>query len=673
MLGATLAFGAWFALVTWRLSRLHQSQDRLEQYLFGIFTAACVVTTTSLLMYFTLPFQTSSLAVGFTILTLGIALVPLPPVAPTTSGSGDRLPWPWLALGVLLVTQGSLLALLCVGRTDEPLVSPWLLFPSSVFVLFFISTLLCAYIGTQIGKRVLPFASLQMFLALGVSAIVYQIGFGFDPFIHRAAEQALIATGSIEPTSLLYSGQYAVIGFLHYVTSLPISIIDIWLLPIGASLLLPISAYVGLRYGWGVREEVASLGWLAVLFIPFMLLTFTVPFTIAYAIFVAMLFLFPLVRSTAWWLILCWISTLSIFFHPLLGVPTFVLVFCAGCYERARTSVQRGIMLIALLLATCVGVTGLLIFYQYQAGVSVSLHGLWMNSFSFLSLFVNPFNNYHPSIRWEYHFLYLWRYWQPVLLTVFGWPLALLFARHRFRQLLPLCAFALGLLGCMYAVSTLFVFEGIISHEQHEFALRLLQSWYLIPIPFIALALDRIMLSQWRFTVAIVLLTIAATAAWYFSYPQFNAKFAYYSPSVSKYDLTAVQLIDTDSGRHPYLVLSNQMTSAAALQVFGFANYYSLEDEEILWYAIPTGGPLYEYYLKMIYGNDPALLQDLMRETGTQYVYVVMPTYWSWNPDILHQIEVQSQQIFYVDNKIVIYRFDYANTSGHKNTGANFN
>lgn len=673
VLGSLAAGIVWGGLVVFRLSQLRRSEFRSERLLFGIVATSCVFVGIALLVYFLSPFFAWSLAIVFVLATLLIAFWPISQ-EPVSLIRRDSRRIPWLVIGVLVVTQACLFVLMCAGRTSEPLVSPWLLFPDSIFILFCLSTLLSGYVSTKLGARGLPFASVQMLLAVALAAIVYGIGFGFDPFIHRAAEQALITTGSIEPVSVLYSGQYALVGFLHYLTALPIHWIDVWLLPLAVSMLLPLVTYVGLRFGWGIREEVASLGWLSVLFVPFMLLTFTVPFSITYAVFIAGLFLFPLTREKSWWWLLSIVGVLMIFFHPLLGVPTFCLIFFSGFIYRSRTSEQRRLALTALGGAVCLGVPLLLIVYQSQAETEIVLRKLLTNVGAFISLFINPFNNYHPSIRWEYHALYAWRYWQPILLSVVLWPFALFVVARQRSQVLILFAFALGLAGCMYIVSTLFTFAGIIQHEQQEFALRLLQSWYLIPLPFVMLAVDTLYDVVWKRQATLFILALGATAAWYFSYPQYNAKFAYYSPSVSKYDLQTVKLIDHDAAARPYIVLSNQMTSAAALQVFGFAHYHSLQDEEILWYAIPTGGKLYDYYLKIIYGNDPVLLQELMHDTDTESVYVVMPTYWSWNQDILDHLEVQSAQTFFVEDKILIYRFDFygdTNQDANKDAGTN--
>ena len=50
-------------------------------------------------------------------------------------------------------------------------------------------------------------------------------------------------------------------------------------------------------------------------------------------------------------------------------------------------------------------------------------------------------------------------------------------------------------------------------------------------------------------------------------------------------------------GVSPYIVLANQSVSAAALLRFGFHTYYGAQ----FYYAIPTGAPLYQSYLDMVY------------------------------------------------------------------------
>lgn len=644
-------FTCWSAATVMRIALLRDHAITISSLFFGSLIAASVFTLGSLLVYFTLP--VNALTVSALMLGLTVALVVLkaPPLPPLQLPSFGNVPRGIVAL--LLFMQSVVFAFLVAARTSEPLVSPWTLLPGSIFVLFFLSTTLSLYVGRRGTNATLIFAVFQVFLAIAVSAIIYGIGFGFDPFVHRAAEAALVTTGHIEPASILYSGQYALVGTLHFLTQLPVALIDIWLLPIFASIFLPLAAFIGLRDGWHIDERIARLGWIATLFIPFMLFTFTVPFTITYVFFTGALFLFPLAQSHKAARILLAAAIVMCFFHPLLAVPTLLLF--AGSWLVHHLKIIPALLIFTFI--TAISVPMLLFVYQHGNGASIYFANLYLNANAFLSLFSNPFGSYDPNIVWYLNALYTLRYWQPVLLLIATLALAPLWRTHR-RFIALLVTFIVGMFLCTYGVSTLFTFKGIISHEQHEFALRLLQAIYIIPICLIPVGLSR-----WRDqsrvqTTSLLALSFFATTSWYFSYPQFNAKFAYYSPSVSRHDIDTVQYMDNASEGRPYIVLSNQMTSAAALQEYGFAHYHQLAGEDVLWYAIPTGGKLYEYYLAIISTGNVDLAQELMELANIDTVYLVMYAYWPGSAQLISALEVQSHHIESINDRITVYQLN---------------
>ena len=643
-LGA-LAFGLWVATAAIILNR------RFDPLPLGISVFSLLVLA-SLPLYFILPMTSWTAGVVFIVLTgiliaistrnrnhgSSIKMRELTGRITSTIRSTDKYTWAIIILQLLQIL------FIVASRTSEPLISPWMILPGSTFVLFFTSCFLITRAQIKGESNMLAFAIVQTFIAIGTSACIYGIGFGYDPFVHRTAETALVATGHIEPASMLYSGQYALIGFLHFVTQLSVRTLDIWILPVLASVFLPIASYAGLRDGWKLDEKTARLGWIAALFIPFMLFTFTVPFTFTYVLFAAALFLFPLCRDIRYRYSLIALGLISIFFHPLLGVPITILFVGSSFKTKLR------IPFIAI--ATAVAVPLLLLVYQSGSGVSVDATNLITHFSNFASLFASPFGEYSPRILFWLNALYEFRYWQPVGFFIFGVIASVvLFKKHK-NEIATLGAFVLGLGACIYATSTLFTFKGIISHEQQEFALRLLQALYITPMPILAIVIAK---TTYK-TVAAAILAFCATTSWYFSYPQFNARFAYYSPSVSNDDIDTVHYIDEAAGGKPYLVLSNQMTSAAALQEFGFAHYYELDGEQILWYPVPTGGKLYEYYLAAISKADIASFDDLRARTGIDQIFLVMHSYWVWNPDLVEKIEVQSTQIKRLDDRVTIYQ-----------------
>jgi hypothetical protein len=639
-----IAFGIWSVAAVLRISRS-------RPLLFGAVGLFSALSLLSVAGYLLFPFSGLLVAGIFAVLSMGILSLPFDP-RPFSLPAFRR---PTELKIFILLFQAILLTFLVLIRTDGPLVSPWMILPGMGFFCFCASVFCIVYL--QQSERSYFFTITQVFLAVGVSAIVFGVGFGFDPFIHRAAEEALITTGHILPASILYSGQYALIGSLHYLTGLPVRLIDIWLLPILTSLFLPAAAYIGLRDGWKVREEVARMGWVTAFFLPFALFTFTVPFAFTYVGFVALLFLFPLVKERSWALILLFFTLILIFFHPLLAVPSFIFIVSTALYYRLPNPGAKFLVLSLLTLGVALAVPALLFLYQRGTGVAVDFYFLLDNLFTFLSLFANPFSSYDPNILWTYNLHYAFRYWQPIVLLFLSIPAFFALKRNRSEGRL-LLAFMLGMFFLMYGVSTLFVYKNIIDHEQMEFALRLLQAFYLIPIPLIALFLDRIYEGRIARYVTLGALALLATSSWYFSYPQYNAKYPSYSPSVSADDIAVVHFMDERSAGEPYLVLSHQMTSAAALQEYGFYRYYKLKGENTLWYAIPTGGPLYSYYLSLITTGDRAPLQGLMEETGTAKIFLAMPSYWNWSQELLDKLADGADRVTRMNKEITIYEFD---------------
>ena len=108
--------------------------------------------------------------------------------------------WLIIALG----TDILIIAIAIYARSAEAIFSPWNITGFSPFILFFISTFLILYSLEKTNKEGwLLLSIIHTFVFLSLSSIVYKIGFGFDPFIHRAAEEALINTGRIEPLTPL--------------------------------------------------------------------------------------------------------------------------------------------------------------------------------------------------------------------------------------------------------------------------------------------------------------------------------------------------------------------------------------------------------------------------------------------------------------------------------------
>ncbi|MBK6791594.1 MAG: hypothetical protein IPG80_03445 [Anaerolineales bacterium] len=328
---ATLGFTTWlfgFLVILCRSIFKRVPQRDLRIFLAGI-TIFSSLTFATLSTYFTIGVTTHSTLLLLLVMTMALVLLgknTKPFSVPTLSFhnllalSGNER----LVLAGTIFSQATVLLLLILSRYDGALITPWMIFPPTNFAFFFIGTAGVLALQRQTNTAWIWPACSQTFLAVALSCFVYGVGFGFDPFIHRAAETALINDGFIYPQRFLYSGQYALIGSLHFLARLPINLIDIWILPLLASIFLPWSAYLGLRDGWKLPEPAARFGWALALFIPFMLFTFTVPFTFTYVIYAGALFLAPLTHTRSAGLVMLLLASVSCLFHPLLGArPLF--------------------------------------------------------------------------------------------------------------------------------------------------------------------------------------------------------------------------------------------------------------------------------------------------------------------------------------------------------------
>ncbi len=547
-------------------------------------------------------------------------------------------------------------------RNDGAIVSPWTGLGIWPFVLFALGTA-CLMRGMLLkhDNISLLFSIFHTFTALCVSMIVYAVGFGFDPFLHRAAQEELAIHGFIEPKQILYSGQYVFVVAVHYITHIPIKIIDIWSVPVFSSFLIPIATYFGLRDGWGLQKRLAMFWWPICLILPFMLMTFTVPFTWTYAWFVAIIFLLPAsIKSSLASIALMITSLAMILFHPLLAVPTCVFVFGFIAWTRLNNIIWRSLVIFITFVLLCASVPAMFYVYQVLSGQEMLISQIGENLNAFYYLFLNPFTDPYPFIPLYLQIIYAIRYWSPMIIFAVGICLMALKAQ-KMKFIYMYLVLGIGLLVSLFGLSTMFVFKNIISHEQSEFALRILTVLYLMPIPVFVVWFATLSKRLWARVLLVVLVITMIIHAWYFSYPQYNLKYPYISPSVSGADVEAVHAMDELAGEKQYLVLSNQMTSAAAIQEFHFAKYITLDNEQVLWYAIPTGGKLYEYYSRAIYeGPYRAIFDELHEKTGVGIIYFVLQDYWKWYDGFVQELENGADSQFTVHGgDITIYQFNY--------------
>ena len=233
-----------------------------------------------------------------------------------------------------------LLAIVWIGRTDDPLRSPWEIAPSWFFVVFALSLIM--QVSAALREKQLSLLSIVALIAqsgvcYGIAVAAFRFGYAYDPLIHQTAEQFVVAHGKILPLQPFYIGQYALVAALHFVTNAPVWLIDRLLLPLLAIISVPIVGYVGLTRGWGFSHQHARIGLIVLSTLPLAEFTFTVPYniTVLYAFWLVLL-LPLLLRSRIGMFTLVALSGAATMTHPLLGIPLLIAAACAIALQKYK-------------------------------------------------------------------------------------------------------------------------------------------------------------------------------------------------------------------------------------------------------------------------------------------------------------------------------------------------
>ncbi len=434
----------------------------------------------------------------------------------------------------------------------------------------------------------------------GLNWIVYAHGFGFDPFIHQAAERYLVEHGRIELTSPLYAGQYGLIALLAWITRLPVDLLDKALVPILASAFAVWMFVRGLAL-WGYPR----VSGLALFLMPFLPYTFTVPHHVVYVLLGVSIMLLPQARERR--LTFLALSAFALATHPLLAVPLLVLAMCAALRERRTLPVFAA-------FATCAGIVGL---FLLQA-LLVDGTFVWGGRASFEEavrvLFAFPYTHLSGAEELLYRCVHVWP-WILIALGTMGYLRDQELARAYRGRLLMATAFGTFLAAMVLAGGVRL--PNILPAEQYEFALRLRYALPLFFLPGLFWMMERWMLLSGKNAInraptiwMLVCIAASATFVWYASYAPHGDAFRA-APGLGDTDIRVFEAIEREANGRPYFALTSQMVSAAALRGFGFERELLTEKGSRYPYAIPTGGELYQYYLRLW---QPENVRNTLRE-----------------------------------------------------------
>ncbi|MDD2681213.1 MAG: hypothetical protein PHE20_03945 [Patescibacteria group bacterium] len=566
----------------------------------------------------------------------------------------------WLYGVISILATISALILAFYARTDQAIISPWQLINPWFFVFIALASLCLLLALKQAApdtckKILLSFYYLGIF---SVASIIYKLGYGFDPFIHQAAMLEINKYGFILPKNPYYLGQYSVIILLHKISGLSLYLINQWLVPITSALLLPQIIY----YLFPKKADNKS-AWLSsplIILLGFTPLIMTTPQNFSYLFLLAtIIFIYT---NLSWPLIV--FSALATFaIHPLSGIPALALV---TLFLLPKIKIKK-LSFNALKRSEIIFASLFLIFCLT----------IWATSgFSPLHLSSYNLSLLNPSFLGQENFIlnFVYFFVNNYFWLILAGAIIIFFQRHRLwpdislKETKTLRLLSLAALAAIsaYLISRGFSFASLINYEQDNYAARLpiIALILLIPIYWeLFHYLSKRALKQTQIMQVILLVgtAIIMTIAVYGSYPRFDNYFNSRGYSTAESDIEAVHIVENLAQGQAYITLANQQVSAGALHEFGFHNRYlnNRDQQEIYFYPIPTGGPLYQYYLDMVYKNAKReTMLKAMEFSQVNRAYLIINKYWWASDKIIAEAKLSANFWQKIDDGKV-YIFEY--------------
>lgn len=544
-------------------------------------------------------------------------------------------------------------------QTTNSLISPWQVVPKYFFIIYGLATLVL--IGNIIinKKIALPLIIFHYFLSFSVALIIYQLGYGYDSFIHQATENLLDKTGLVEPKPFYYLGQYGLIVILHKITTIPLVWIDKLLVPLLAALFLPITLWRVLQVWFNNSERLNLILILALLTLTYPFLIVTTPQNLAYFLLILVILLGLVCKNFYDFLIILLLSSTAAITQPLAGLPALLFSALLAVYHSDKIKIKK--YLYSLLIIITVFILPAL-FYVLDKKISPpDQSDILSQDFNLFKLSLPGQENFILNFVYLFGFNYKFIL---ILLVASGIFIAWKF-KEQCQILFLYLALALSLF-VSYLITVKIPFAFLIDYERSDYPERILLTAALFLWPFIILAiyalLEKILLQNTFIKLSFaVLLTLLISAALYLTYPRYDNYFNSHGYSVSAADIRAVNWIN-ENADNDFIVLANQQTSAAALNQFGFKKYYPTADAKNSWlfyYSIPTGSPLYRYYLDMVYKKPSReTMLKAMALAKVKQGYFVLNKYWWAFPKILAEAKLAADSWREI-NQGEIYVFKY--------------
>jgi len=568
-------------------------------------------------------------------------------------------------------------AMLISSRSDRALITPWAIIPTDFFWLYALTSLFLVFILIKkdlSNTTKLVLLSAHYFISLGVPIIVYKISYGYDPFIHEATMRLIDTKGFVLPKPPYYLGEYSLIIVLHKISGLTIAGLNKILVPILVAIFLPTALYKFLKSWLAENIESAKkishnnifliiLFLLSLTFSPFILST---PQNLSY-LFLILTILSGLSssRPAATWILA--LATTAL--HPLAGLPalTFAAVVSLTSAKNILSQQWQKIIKSGIFLFSSLALPLTLFF---AAGRDNKLAG----SQNIFSSFKPWLINTSSAGREDFlsNFVYFFANNYPLFIILLGLATVLYYYFYNRQQTNNLTKYQenasniikiiIPSLLIAYLLSKQINFNDLINYEQSDYASRLPIIIIIFLLPFWLMAgynlIKKIRQSERAIQIICLIFGLGLlNVALYSSYPRFDKYWNSHGYSTSQNDIEAVKSVARDTDM-PYIVLANQQVSAAALKELGFDHYHDSSAGAIYFYPIPTGGPLYQYYLDMVYkAPDQKTMTEAMAFAGVERGYLIVNKYWYQSDRIIAAARLTAQEWWDINNEVYIFKY----------------
>lgn len=540
-------------------------------------------------------------------------------------------------------------AILLRSGTTESITSPWQVIPWYFFAFYLLSTLALIFHFLKKGRFSHYLFFLHSFLSFSVIWTIYHIGYGYDPFIHQASMELIKEKGAINPKPLYYLGQYAFIIITSKITLIPVVIMDKILVPATSAFLAMPATYIFIKQKINSQRQ-CLLALLLLLILPFSFATFTTPQNLSYVFLVTTVF-YALSASKKELPIAYLLATTTFLIHPISGLPAIFFILAIHASHIKNILIKKtGIILSFLLTAISLPASFYIINKNNGAGkvgASESILNIKYPTFpNSENIFLNFSYFLSSNISWILIIL-------SIITFIYVWK-----KRNEHKKLLINISLSLALLFSYFFTRSL-NFGFLIDYERSDYPGRILSLAVIMLIPAILIIFSGIIgriLCQWKKIKypLLIFIALAITASLYVSYPRKDNYFDSHGLSVSTTDIEAVSWIENDAKGDPYVVLSNQQVSVAALRTIGFRYL----DNEQFFYPIPTGGDLYKDYLEMVYkeANKEPMIKA-MDFGNTNIAYFILNKYWYAFDKILKEAKLSADSFIEINNNLYIFKY----------------